>query len=220
MKQVDRNRDPNKHPRRPVIWRSEKRYIIGVALGLSGDPTTTCIIEAYGEREGPTEPILNRYDVRHLARLPADMTYPRIVDDVGMMLQRAPLRGVAELVLDQTPVGQAVGDMFRQLKAVRLTITAADDPGTMCGGYRYTVGRRNLASTLNAKRHQGELSIVQDLHDAEELAAALKDVSREEQEHSSDYVTAIQIALWRATAKKPSFARPSTPPRVLHEPPR
>ena len=35
-----------------------------------------------------------------------------------------------------------------------------------------------------------------------------------------DLVLAVAIALWRATTKKPDFARPSTPPRVIHEAPK
>jgi hypothetical protein len=38
--------------------------------------------------------------------MPLGMSYPAIVHDVGLMLQREPLRGVAELVIDETGVAE------------------------------------------------------------------------------------------------------------------
>ena len=36
--------DPEKHPRRPIIWRSPDRYIVGVDLGQASDPTAVCVL--------------------------------------------------------------------------------------------------------------------------------------------------------------------------------
>src|SRR5262245_50641959 len=120
--------NPNRPSTREVIWRSPSRWIVGVDLGQSSDPTAVCVIEAYGEREDPTEPVIHRYDVRHLQRLPLGLSYIDVVADVGMLMQRDPLRG-AELVIDETGVGRAVGDIFEQkgLKPIKVQITAGLD---------------------------------------------------------------------------------------------
>ena len=91
----------------PVCWRSPERYIAGVDLGQAVDPTAVCVLVAYAEREDPAEPMKYYYDVRHLMRLPLGMSYPAIAQDVAQTLQRDPLRGNAELVIDETGVGRA-----------------------------------------------------------------------------------------------------------------
>jgi hypothetical protein len=138
---------------REIVWRSPSRYIVGVDLGQSNDPTAVCVIEAYGEREDPTEPIIHRYDVRHLQRLPLGLSYVDVVADVGTMLQRDPVRG-ADLVIDETGVGRAVGDIFvrRGLKPIRVQITAGiDDEGTMQGWNRFAVSKSYLVSNLDRR---------------------------------------------------------------------
>jgi hypothetical protein len=164
---VTTNIDPNKHAKPPLCWRSPLRYIVGVDLGQASDPTAVCVLEAYAEREDPAEPMKNYFDVRHLMRLPLGTSYPAIVADVGVMLQREPLRNATELVIDEC-VGRAVGDIFIQqgLKPVRVTITAGDSAGEMAGGYRYTVSKSYLVSNLDAKLHTGELRFAKELREA------------------------------------------------------
>ena len=143
MAVIEERADPNKHPPRPACWRSPPRYVVGADLGQAADPTAICVLHCYGEREDPTEPILQRYHVRHLQRMPLGMSYPAIVQDIGMLLQRPPLSGTAELVVDESGVGRAVTDIFRQagLKPIGVTITGGDSPGEMAGGYRYRVSQ-------------------------------------------------------------------------------
>ena len=83
------------------------------------------------------------YDVRHLMRLPLGRSYPTMVHDVGVTLQQPPLDRDAELVIDETGVGRAVGDIFleRGLTPVLVTITAGADAGTMTGNARYSVSK-------------------------------------------------------------------------------
>jgi hypothetical protein len=226
---VIETKDPNKHPAAPVCWRSPSRYIVGVDLGQSADPTAVCVLNAYAEREDPAEPMKFYYDVQHLMRLPLGMSYPAIVQDVGVMLQREPLKSSgAELVIDETGVGRAVGDIFVQqgLKPIRVSITAGDSPGEMSGNARYTVSKSHLVSALDAKMHTGELRIAKDLRESPALESELKDFRRHVSNagrysfsarsgQHDDLVLAVAIALWRATKKKPSFVGPSTQPKVV-----
>jgi hypothetical protein len=68
--------------------------------------------------------------LRHLMRFPLGLAYPALVTDVGGMLGRPPLQGSpTELVIDETGVGRAVGDIFNQagLKPIKVTITAGNE---------------------------------------------------------------------------------------------
>src|SRR5262245_21803596 len=83
-----------------LCWRSPSNYFVGVDLGQSTDPTAVCILEGYSQREEPTKPEQFLYDVRHLMRFPLGMSYPAMVRDIGLMLQRPPLSGSpCELVI-------------------------------------------------------------------------------------------------------------------------
>jgi hypothetical protein len=208
-------------------WRSDGRFIVGVDLGQASDPTAVGVLHAYSEREDPAEPAKHFYDVRHLQRLPLGMSYPAIVHDVATMLERPPLRGVAELVIDETGVGRAVGDIFVQsgLKPTRVTITAGNDGG-QSGYRRYTVPKSLLISTLDAKLHTGELRFAKDLREASAMESELKDFRRHVSEAGrysfeartgkhDDLVLAVAIALWRAVKRRPSFGGPSSQPRVI-----
>jgi hypothetical protein len=94
-------------PPQQICWRSPSHYFVGVDLGQAADPTAVCIMEAYSQREEPTKPEEFFYDVRHLMRYPLGMSYPAMVTDIGLMLQRPPLSGSkTELVIDETGVGR------------------------------------------------------------------------------------------------------------------
>ena len=225
---MDVNIDPTKHAQPEPCWRSEDRYIVGVDLGQASDPTAVCVLHCYSEREDPAEPAKFYYDVRHLQRMPLGMSYPAIVHDVAITLDRPPLRGIAELVIDETGDGRAVGDIFVQsgLKPVRVTITAGLEEG-QSGSRRYTVPKSLLISTLDAKLHTGELRFAKDLREASAMESELKDFRRHVSEAGrysfearsgkhDDLVLATAIALWRAEKKKPMFGSPSSQPRVIH----
>jgi hypothetical protein len=174
-------------------------------------------LQAYAEREEPTEPAKFYFDVRHLQRMPLGLSYPTIVHDIGLMLERPPMRGVAELVIDETGVGRAVGDIFTQsgLKLVRVTITSGNDE-SMSGSRRYSVSKTNLISLLDAKLHTGELRFAKELREAPAMEEELKDFRRHVSESGrysfearagkhDDLVLACSIALWRAVRLRPKF---------------
>jgi hypothetical protein len=110
----------------PATWRSPHHYYVGVDLGQSQDPTALCILEACEEVGDPTEPARYVYDVRHLMRFTLGMSYPTMVQEIGLIMMRPPLSGSpTELIIDETGVGRAVGDSFNEagLKPVKVTIS-------------------------------------------------------------------------------------------------
>src|SRR5512143_545381 len=84
----------------------EERYVIGVDLGQSHDPTAVCVVRRIDD--GP-RPI---FQVGHLERLPLNTPYPAIVGHVLQQMSRKPLVGKSELVIDFTGVGRPVFDLF------------------------------------------------------------------------------------------------------------
>src|SRR5262249_43243486 len=202
------------HPTPEPAWRSESKFVVGVDLGQSQDPTAICVIESYSEREDPITPEQHFFDVRHLMRFPLGLSYPTMVGDIGLMLNREPLSGRAELVIDETGVGRAVGDIFAQrgLKPIRVSITGGNEEG-MSGSRRWTVPKSVLVSLLDAKLHTGELRFAQDLREAPAMQEELKDFRRHVSEAGrysfsaregkhDDLVLAVAIAVWRAARRK------------------
>src|SRR5262245_25199775 len=111
------------------------RYVVGCDLGQSADPTAIAVLQhvkgeldydggAYARHiRGNKETNAERIDVRHLERLPLGLPYPHVVEHIRHLLARPPLCGTyslggkeitppAHLVIDETGVGKAVGDIF------------------------------------------------------------------------------------------------------------
>jgi len=57
------------------------------------------------------------------------LSYPAVVQEVKMLMARKPIAGECELIIDETGVGRAVGDIFNTagMSPTRLTITAASN---------------------------------------------------------------------------------------------
>jgi hypothetical protein len=140
------------------------RYCVGVDLGQSADPTAIAVLahakgvidhgnsfeRAHGlSKQTPAE----RIDVRHLERVALGTPYPAIVQHVADLLQRPPLNGhdgikPAQVVIDETGVGRAVGDIFDAagLSPIRVSITAGAEV-TNAGIRRWHVSKSVLIST-------------------------------------------------------------------------
>ena len=128
----------------PVFLPRETRWVVGLDLGQSSDPTAIAVLEHTRGVLDSNTPInrhcgiedikqvpAERIDCRHLQRLELGMSYPAVVQTVKELLARPPLDGndgikPAQLVIDETGVGRAVGDIFDEagLKPVRVSITA------------------------------------------------------------------------------------------------
>ena len=217
-------------PNGPNIFpaRGSRRFIVGVDLGQASDPTAICVLEhakvpstkwTVREREcappTKTQQIEERFDVRHLQRLPLGMSYPDVAQDVADMLARPPLSGLATLVVDETGVGRAVADIFDTagMKPKRVSITAGNEQ-SVAGQDRFHVAKGILISTLDARLHTGELKFAKDLREAETMRDELKDFRRKVSAAGrysyearvgkhDDLVLACAIALWWACRPPP-----------------
>src|SRR5262249_30316277 len=147
-------------PAIPVFLPRSVRWVVGVDLGQSSDPTAIAVLQHVrgfldpnseyerhtGTGDKPQIPA-ERVDVRHLERLPLGMSYPAVVERVQNILARPPLNGdarvkPAELVIDETGVGRAVGDIFADagLRPQRVSITSGSD-ATWAGRDRWHVAK-------------------------------------------------------------------------------
>jgi hypothetical protein len=158
------------------------KFVVGVDLGQSMDPTAICVLQhrtiSHLTFKGHLRQVGETFDVRHLQRLPLGLSYPEQVDAVAQLLARPPL-GKAELVIDETGVGRAVGDLFEtaRMQPTRVTITAGMD-ASWVGPRRHHVPKTVLISALDARLHTGELRFAADLHEAGAMADELKDFRR------------------------------------------
>jgi len=215
--------------RKTVFLPRRTRFVVGVDLGQSTDPTAICVLERltgvmdagsdFERHLGMTTSMqtpAEQTNVRHLERLPLGMSYPAVVQHVARLLARPPLCGderqrPAELVLDQTGVGAPVADVFADagMKPIRVTITAGDK-ATWVGLDRWHVAKTILISTLDAKLHIGELRFAAALSGSAAMKDELQDFRRHvgaagratysaRQGKHDDLVLAVAIALWWAS---------------------
>jgi hypothetical protein len=218
----------------PVFYPRKTRWIVGVDLGQTSDPTAIAVLEhvtgvldynSEWERHTRLGTIPQKKSeqmfVRYLQRLPLGTSYPAIVQHVKDMFARPPLCGhddvpPAQLVIDQTGVGRAVGDLFDESgirpKAVKVTITAGDAVSFTGGSHH--VAKTHLISTVDALLHTGTLRIAAALSEAGTMRDELKDFRRKLSDAGratyaartgahDDLVLAVAIACWWATRPGP-----------------
>lgn len=214
---------------RRIPARAVSRFVMGVDLGQSNDPTAISVIHhtvtplddwaiSYDDdgRACQTRQLsATRFDVRALERVPLGTPYPSVVARVADLLDRPPLREGCDLVIDETGVGRAVADIFETagMRPQRVAITAGNEV-TNPENRRWHVPKGILISGVDARLHIGELRFAAELTDAGALAEELKDFRRtvsaagrssfnaREGKHD-DLILSIAIALWWA-------ARPAT----------
>src|SRR5207249_1250608 len=72
----------------------ETAFVLAADLGQSTDPTAIAVLEhrkVFSRHfSGRRTQIEERFDVRHLARLPLGLSYPAVVQEVAMLLARKP----------------------------------------------------------------------------------------------------------------------------------
>ncbi|MEP0324567.1 hypothetical protein [Bauldia litoralis] len=214
---------------RYVAARAVDRWIVGVDLGQSTDPTAICALhhrvvplDNWKPKGGGVwrQAATHHFDVRHLERLSLGTSYPAQVQHVVNLMGRPPLNAGATLVIDETGVGRPVGDLMddARLKPTRVTITAGLET-TQHGARTFHVPKGVLISGLDARLHTGELRIAAALSDAGALADELKDFQRSVSAAGratyaartgahDDLVLSVAIALWWATYGATSSVEP------------
>lgn len=204
---------------------ADEAFIMGVDLGQSQDPTAIIVLKAtrapldtwtVNERAHTTQQDVEEcFDVVHAERMPLGTSYPAIVAHVDTLLARPPLRYGCHLVIDESGVGRAVGDMFDAagLKPLRVSITAGADATKLDRPRCWSVSKALLTSGVDARLHSGELRFAAELTEAHALAEELKDFRRHltsagratyqaRTGKPDDLVLAVAIALWWSVERR------------------
>src|SRR5262245_15405929 len=232
MKQLSHER-----PAEGVLLARRTSWVMGLDLGQSIDATAIAVVEHISgvlnfnsefERHTNIDPLptkrAQKLNVRHLQRLPTGLPYPEQVEIVKELLARPPLCGDgktprATLVIDNTGVGRAVGDIFTVagLKHQGVTITAGSEV-TSVGRDRWNVSKSHLISSVDALLNTGELKFAADLAESSSMKEELANFRRKLSDAgratyaartgaSDDLVLAVAIACWWAARPPPPVAQ-------------
>ena len=177
--------------------------VIGADLGQARDPTALAVAEI----EKPD------IHVRHLERLPLGTPYPKVVERIGAIVDALP---GATLVVDATGVGRAVLDQMRQVVLNPVAVTITGGRVTSFDGRMWRVPKRSLLRPLVAATEAGRLKVAKGLLEADALLRELQAFQRritvgghsafEGVGEHDDLVTAVALACWWPTARKPLAA--------------
>jgi len=182
------------------------RFVVGLDLGKMKDYSALSVVEMYGR--GPEA----LYHCRHLERFKLGTSYPTQVARVRELCRREPLASnPPRLAIDQTGVGSAVVDIFRQAR-----IDAYLWPIVIHGGARavfdagtWRVPKRELVACVQILLQTGRLKIAADLPELSILTTELQNfqVSISDSGFDSyearsgkhdDLVLSLAMALWLA----------------------
>lgn len=95
--------------------------------------------------------------LRYLHRWPLGTSYPQIVQDVGALAERDPLRGNVALAIDATGVGVAITDLFKAAKIKHTAITITGGNVVNQTPHGLSVPKRDLAMITQALLQSGRL---------------------------------------------------------------
>jgi len=158
-----------------------------------------------------------RLQVRHLERLPLQMSYLAQVEHITRLVRRPPFDTIRpQLLLDATGVGNPVVEMFNRpgLRPISVTITGGDKESHK--GDEWHVSKLRLVSRLQSLLHGGELWIAPELSEARTLVSELQDFrgiftdtgyarfGAREGAHD-DLVLAVAIGAWWAARETPTM---------------
>jgi hypothetical protein len=160
------------------------------------------------------------YDARYIEQFKLGTPYPRIVEAVGVLLDREPLAGDCTLAIDHTSVGRPVYDMFlaESRQPIGVTITGGVswhiDPNDR---YQWHCSKIMLVGTVQRILQSGRLRIGAKLPHASTLQKELRDfrvkISKAANEtyearegQHDDLVLALAIALFVAENQGPPAA--------------
>jgi hypothetical protein len=185
------------------------RYVVGVDLGKTHDPTAVAVLE----HDYIVDPV---YRVRDLYRYRLGTSYAEIAADLVDRYTRPPLDGRSMMAIDKTGVGDPIVETITADPRVRdvyaITISGGSEVGG--SGHHLSVPKRDLINTTRVMLEQHRIRIAARLPDAAVLAKELEDfrVTFSDNGHPSyapassqghdDLLLALSLALWTAENKR------------------
>ncbi len=200
----------------------DRRFFIGVDLGMTNDYTAIAIVDRTTWLTGPRSPIdwerktERRYEVRHLERLQLGCNYVTAAEKCREIVRHPDIDSNCRLVLDATGVGQAFRDLLRERGILgyvkNVTITAGHAESS--SGPDVNVPRHLLLNALNIHFEQGRIRICDRLALAPVLASELASlkvrvgpagrqaIDTWSPAKHDDLVFALALACYQATKEK------------------
>jgi hypothetical protein len=192
-------------------------YIVGLDLGQPHEFTALSVLD----RSARVPKVERRedwqYSIPHLRRFPIGTPYTEIVPAALELTHAPPLRG-ATLVVDQTSVGAAIVEMFRQAPRTGALVPVSITAGQMVieqEDYSFAVPKKDLASQVQVLLQKRRLKIARSLPAAELLVSELQTFrvkpslsatevldAWHERDHD-DLVLAVALACWWAERSPP-----------------
>jgi hypothetical protein len=184
---------------------SESVFFCGLDLGQARDYTAWAVIE-----RRPGIPAI--YHIRSLKRFDLGLSYPSIVRQIRLAVENEAIKPNL-LLIDNTGVGRAVADLFRQdgLHFYPITITGADKVNIESGSVR--VPKRDLVSSIQVLLQTKRLKISSLLPEAQVLLEEMTNfqVKISQTGHDSygawregthdDLLLSVALACWAAERK-------------------
>jgi hypothetical protein len=207
-------------------------YYLGLDLGQVQDYTALAVLERpIVTVHTPRCERCPAYALRHLRRYPLGTPYPEVVQDVIKLLRTPHLQGCL-LAVDQTGVGRAVVDMFRD--SMQRKVTCRFAPITITGGHAVTAGtgtgihvpKKELVGAVQVLLQSRRLHIARGLPESSILVKELEHfrvkitVARNEmfeawrENAHDDLVLAVALAAWCGEKVLPALD--AVPERSYH----
>ena len=192
------------------VEESKPEYVVGLDLGKSQDYTALAVLEVHGD---PPEA---SYYCRYLERFKLGTSYPNQVARVRELCRREPLlSNRPRLAIDQTGVGAAVVDIFKQAQLnadLRPVLIHGGDHAVYENGV-WRVPKRELVGATQIALQTGRLKIAKDLPEVDMLTRELQtfQVSISQSGFDSyearvgqhdDMVLSLAMALWLAQKRR------------------
>ena len=209
----------------PVVPSSS--WNLGVDVGKMRDPTCVAAVERRVVGTGEYKPIRNsavqwqeqskaEFWLRYLEKLPLGENYVDQANYIAALYRKEPFSGKGYLIVDRTGVGEGFCDVLRKnrLSPIAVHFTAGRE---VTGGSRNQgVPKEILVQTLMDKYASGEFRAADDIQFKDEFEEELRCYTATQQEsgyiryqheqgHHDDLVTAVMLALWKATQWSPTF---------------
>ncbi len=199
------------------------RFYAGLDLGQRQDPSALVILEQIEAGDGPRIRkgangipfVASRYECGYIQRFQLGLPYPRIVEMVGALLQRNPLAGDCQLVIDHTGVGVAVGNMFAEAGIPYIGVTITGGVGWHKETYaQWHVSKHLLVSTTQKFLSSEAIGISKHLTAATLLRAELQhfrvkvtkaanEIYEAREGQHDDIVLGLSVALFAAEHRRP-----------------
>jgi len=192
-------------------------YFVGLDLGQTVNATALTVLERQPRKSATQPRTETMYHVPWLKRFQLGTPYTEIVREVTAMFERPELQN-ATLIVDQTGVGAAVVDMFRQAKPKAQLVPIHINPGSGAGFGEdglLRVAKKELVSVLQVLLQTHRLKVSDQLPDAKVLvkelqnfrvkitAAANETFEAWRDGDHDDLVLATTLATWFAEVLRP-----------------